>query len=150
MGRKFKFDSYVLGLICLLVVCILPAISPIIYFIKNNDGVMPYLLILVAIAGILYEFPPNKEAERIIKREQMAIYVYTFLFLAIDLVLFVVRAESDTYTYIFIDYCLMGYVIAPSVVTIIETIRSANEYFKVESNNNSNANAIAIGNASNV
>lgn len=111
---------------------------------------MPYLLILVAIAGILYEFPPNKEAERIIKREQMAIYVCSFLFLAVDLVLFVVRAESDAYTYIFIDYCLMGYVIAPSVVTIIETIRSANEYFKVESNNNSNANAIAVGNASNV
>lgn len=149
MGKcKFKFNNYVLGLICLLVVCVLPVISPLVYFISKNNGIMPYLLILVAIAGVLYEFPPNKEAEMIIKIEQVIIYVWSFLFLTFDLVLFTIRADSKDYTYFFLDYSLLGYVLAPFVVTIIETIRSANEYFKSDSNNNKNV--IAVGNASNV
>lgn len=148
--RKFKFDNYVLGLICLLVVCVLPAISPIVYFLSKNDGIMPYLLILVAIAGILYEFPPNKNAEDIIKIEQVIISVWSFIFLAIDLALFTIRADSKDYTYFFLDYSLLGYVLAPFVVTIIETIRSAKEYFRSDSNNNRDNNVIAVGNASNV
>ena len=111
---------------------------------------MPYLLILVAIAGVLYEFPPNKEAEKIIKTEQVVIYVWSFIFLTIDIVLFTIRADSENYTYFFLDYSLLGYVLAPFVVTIIETVRSASEYFKSDSNNNDNNNAIAVGNASNV
>lgn len=112
---------------------------------------MPYLLILVAIAGILYEYPPNKEAEKIIKKEQIAVYVSSFLFLAADLVLFVVRADTDTYTYGWMDYCLMGYILVPFFITAIEIYRSASEYFNTNTNtNNMNNNVIAIGNSTNV
>lgn len=147
---KFKFDSYILGFVCLVIVCILPAISPVVYLVNNKNGVMPYLLILVAIAGILYEYPPDKEAEKIIKVEQVAVYIWSFLFLIVDLVIFVIRADTETYTYICIDYCLMGYVIVPLIVTIIEIIRSTKEYFNSNSNNNDNNNLIAVGNALNV
>ncbi len=134
----------------MLIVCILPAISPFVYFIYNKNGVMPYLLILVAIAGILYEYPPKRESEKIIKAEQILVYVWSFFFLSADLIIFVIRADTETYTYTCIDYCLMGYTIIPMIVTLIEVIRSAKEYFNNDSNSHDNTNVIATDNSVNV
>jgi len=147
---KFKFDSYILGLICLLIVCILPAISPVVYFFDNTSGVMPYLLIFVSITGILYEFYiPNKQVEKILKAEQIIVYCTSFVFLFVDLVALFVRAGMQTYSYIWIDYCLMGYVLVPAIVIGIEIYRSAKVYFDGNENND-NKDKIATGNAINV
>lgn len=147
---KFKFDSYILGFICLLIVCILPTISPIVYFFNNTSGVMPYLLIFVSITGILYEFYiPNKEAEKILKIEHIIVYGYSFFFLFVDLVMLFIRADMKTYSYNWVDYCLIGYVLVPAIIIGIETYRSAKEYY-VNSANNDTDDKIAIGNATNV
>ncbi len=108
------------------------------------------MLIAVAITGVLYEFhKPPKEAEKILKVEHLIVYIWSFVFLFGDFIMLFLRADTKNYSYSCIDYILMGYVIVPAVIISIEIFRSAKEYFNI-SNNNSNINKIAIGNATNV
>ena len=149
---KFKFDNYILGLICLVIVCLLPAISPIICFVTATKSAMPYILILISIIGILYEFYiPSKESDKILKRENFYVYIFSFIFLFADIFVFFVRVETDNFRYNWIDYSLIGYIVVPAIVIGIETYRSAKEYYdNIANNNNNGNNAVATGNAVNV
>ena len=144
---NYKFNNFLLGFACLFVVCAFPALSPILCFWKSTNGVMPYVLILVAILGILYEYFPNKEAASIIKAEQIIVCVTSTMFLCGDLFALVIRADSNAYTYGRVDYWLMGYVVIPSIVTLVEIVRSLKEFVKTDSNEKKNGEKIAGGNA---
>ena len=141
---RYKFNNYILGLFSLIIVCVLPIISPLLCFTINELDFMPYILILISIFGILYEFAPIKNATKILKIETIAVYVSSIIFLAADIIVFIIKADTSS-AYNFFDYMLIGYVIVPIVVTIIEIARSIKEYINQDDNNN-NDNKIAVGN----
>ena len=140
---RYKFNNYILGLFSLIIVCILPLINPILYFANNKLDFMPYILILIAIFGILYEFAPIPNATKFLKIETIIVYISSIIFLAADITLFIIKADNTFSAYNFFDYMLTGYAIAPIVVTIIEIIRSIKEDINQDNNN---GNKIAVGN----
>ena len=117
------FSSYICGICELVIICIIPVITPIILFIKYKEGAMPYLLLLLAMAGIIYEFSGEKveSLNNRLKREKFAIIISTAIFVTLDIVCLMVHIEFNN-TYNILDYCIVGYVIVPTVISIIEII----------------------------
>ncbi len=150
--REYLYDHYLTGLFCLIVVCVLPLVSPILIFINQTVSYLPYVLILVSILGVLYEFfPREEELVKRIKVESVLIMVSCVLFFLYDLIILIVQAEHLS-QFNWISYSLLGYALIPIITVIIEIIFSLCKYFKNENKPESNTNnrKIAKGNTINV
>ena len=117
------FSDYILGVWELVIICIIPAVTPIILFFKYDEGVMPYILLLFAMAGIFYEFSGEKSEElnNRLKREKFAIIITTAIFATMDIICLLIHLELGI-AYNIQDYCILGYIITPTVISIIEII----------------------------
>ena len=129
-------------------ICLLPLFSIILSFL-GKSSILPYIMILVAIINIGYEFIPIglNEQEQLNKRlkiEKMIIVIWIIIFLLFDLVLMFFTAENILDSTI-MGFFSMGYVLAPTIIVIIETILCVVEYIKKAEVNNENNDKIATG-----
>lgn len=147
----FRYENYGWGLFSLFIICLIPFLSPLICLISDNHP-LTYLLVFVSIAGILYEFVPHKNVNNRLKIENIAIWGYGFAFIGFDFILLMLYAEHISFPP-FIDYFLLGYVILPIILTIIEIYFSCKDYLDENNdktqnkNNNEESIVIATGNA---
>lgn len=148
--RNFLFDSLIVGIACLFFVCVIPAISPILSSLDKDNGTVAfrYVMYLVAMVGILYEFRFHKEEKfsKQLRTEIVSIWVITSIFLILDLVfLFIVLDGKGAYLHKWLDYCLAGYAVAPFVVSIVEIVKYYREHYRDD--NKDDGKKLAVGEA---
>lgn len=132
--------------------CALPLISPLISFLNREYGFLPYVVILVANIGVLYEFIPLNGVKVVkrIKIEKFLIEVSSVIFICLTIFcLFYVGEATENNFPSWINYALLIYAFTPGIVTIIEIIYGFLWELK-DNDDESNGNKIAGGLASEV
>lgn len=140
------FNSYIKGAASLVIICILPLISPLISFIKKDCTVLPYVMILVANVGVIYKFFPLKgdNAVKRIKVERFLIIFLATIFIALTIFrLFYVIEFEKNQSVTWVNYVLLAYVLTPLIVTVIEIFYSF--YLEIKDDNEYGNNKIANG-----
>ena len=132
---------------CLLIICIIPVISPMLSIKGNNIEVIRYIFFLVAMVGILYEFRFHKgeKVSKMLRTEIVSIWVITIIFIILDLVfLSIVLDGRGAYLHKWLDYCLAGYAVTPCVITVIEIVKVYKEHYRADGDD---GKRIAVGEA---
>lgn len=137
------FNSYIKGAASLVIICILPLISPLISFIKKDCTVLPYVMILVANVGVIYEFFPLKgdNAVKRIKVERFLIIFLATIFIALTIfrLFYVIEFEKNQ------SVTWVNYVLTPLIVTVIEIEIFYSFYLEIKDDNEYGNNKIANG-----
>lgn len=145
------FDQHIKGIVSLVVVCILPFISPLISFLNGSYSFLPYVMILVANVGVLYEFVPfnREQSVKRIKIERLIVELSSAIFSSLTIFcLFYIGEVGEKPFILRMNYALLLYVLVPFVVTFIELIYSFCIDFK--DNDEYDGNVISEGIASEV